>query len=311
MGKGVAYRHGFAHVQGEFYIAREEAQQSSWTPMLASVFDSDMPQEEYPWLGQTPKLRKWTGERSAQQLRDDVITLINEEWETGIKIPIREWRRDKTGQLRVRVGELAQEIVEHPMYLIGQLLLANGNAYDGVAYYSGSHAVGGVTIDNDLGTGDGLAGGATPTVAQQATNIQKLLQALLSFKGDQGTPLNRRAKGFTIMVPTNMLGATVGALNDQFVTSGVSNTMQGIKAFGYTFSVIVNPDLDGVANTMHMFRDDGRVKPFIYQEEVTNERGLDENSEWAHMNKHVRWDVDVSCAAGYGRFEYAARGVLS
>lgn len=311
MGKGTAYRHGFAHVEGEYYLAREEAQQSSWLLEVASFFDSDQPQEEYPWLGQNPKMRKWTGERSAQELRDDIITIVNEDYETGIRIPLRDWQRDKTGQLRTRVGELADEMVEHPMFLIGQLILANGLAYDGVNMFATNHAVGGITINNAIVAGDGLAGGANPSVVQQASNIQILQGRLLAFRGDQNQPLNRRAKKFWIMVPSNMLAATVGALSDDFLAGGVSNTVRGLQRFGYSYTIIVNPDLDGTTNQFYMGRADGRVKPFIYQEELTNARGLDESSEWAHMNKAVRWDIDMSCGAGYGRFEFAIRGTTS
>lgn len=312
MGKGTAYRHGFAHVEGEYYLALEAAQDKVWTSMVASTFDSDQPQEEYPWLGQNPKMREWLGPRTAQELRDDVITIVNKDYEAGIEIKLRDWQRDKTGQLRARVGELADGTVELSMELIGALILANGNAYDGAAFYSAAgHVVGGYTVNNNILAADGLAGGASPTVAQQSANIQLLLQRFVAFKGDQGKPMNRLARSFVLMVPSNMLGATIGALSDQYLAGSVSNTLQGIKAFGYTFSVIVNPDLDGVTNQFHMFRADGRVRPFIYQEELVNVAGLEEGSEWTHMNKKVRFDVDVSCGAGYGRFEYAIRGTTS
>lgn len=310
MGKGVAYRHGFAHVEGEYYLALEEAQDTVWTSTIASVFDSDQPQEEYPWLGQTPKVRKWTAGRTSQELRDDVITIVNDEFETGIVIPLREWRRDKTGQLRARVGELADSTVEHSMDLLSALIIANGNAYDGVAYFATSHAVGGVTINNNILAADGLAGGAAPTVTEQAANIQKLLERMLAFKGDLNRPINRRGRAFTLMIPTNMLGATMGALGNQFVAGGVSNTMQAVKAFGFTFDVIVNSDLTAT-NQLYLFRTDARIKPFIYQEELINVAGLDEGSEYAHMHNAVRFDVDISCGAGYGRFELGIRGTTS
>lgn len=311
MAKEFGWQLEFAGMQGEYYLAREEAQQSSWLGEVASVFDTDQPQETYPWIGQVPKLRKYTGERTKQELREDVITIVNDDYEVGFECPLKAWRRDKTGQIRVKAAEMADETVEHPMALTGQLLLANGNAYDSTPYFSTSHAVGGVTLNNNILAADGLAGGASPTVAQQAANIQLLLQRMLAFRGDKGHPLNRRAKSFLLMIPTNMLGATIGALKDDYVANGQSNTLRGIQSFGYTWSVVTNPDLDGTTNQLYMFRTDGRIKPFIYQEEIVNVAGLGEGSEYAHMNGKVRFDIDMTCGAGYGRFEFAIRGTTS
>lgn len=316
MGKTVANSLSFAHVQGEYWLELEAAQETAWTETIASKFDSDQPQEEYPWLGQSPKMVPWTGERPTQVLTSDGLVVVNDDFTTNITISLKDWRRDKTGQLRKRTGEMADATVEHSMDLLSDLIKANGTAYDGVAFYAGTHNVGGFTIDNDVVAGDGLAGGSDPTTAQQSKNIQLMLQRALSFKGDEGRAINRRAKVWTIMVPTNLMGATFGAIANDFVGNGESNTLKAVVSGtgqfkGITFNVIVNTDLDDTPNQMHMFRSDARIMPFIYQEELVEIGGLPETSEWAHLNKAVRFDADISCAAAYGRFELAVRGTLS
>lgn len=309
MGKTVGYNLSLAGVQGEYFLAREEGYADSWLPLLANEFSSDQPSETYPWLGQNPKMAPWTGPRSATEPRDDVVQIWNKDYEVGLVFKLRDWQRDKTGQMRMVGAQLADETIEKPMGLISELILANGTCYDGGAMFA-THTVGGQTIDNDLATGDGLAGAAAPTVAQQSSNILIATQKMLSWKGDQGQPLNRRAKQFLVMVPTNMLGATIGALKDQ-LPGGASNTMVGFQEAGFSYRVVANPDLDGVTNTFYLVRLDGRVKPFIYQEEIVNMNMLGEGSEWTHMNNKVRFDADMSCGAGYGRFEFIARCVCS
>jgi phage major head subunit gpT-like protein len=313
MGKTVGYSHGFENVEGEYYLALEEAQDGDWTDTIASRFITDQPQEEYPWLGQLPKYVKWTGARTVEQLRDDKLVIVNEDWQIGIEIHEKDWNRDKTGQIRARVAEMAIATSEHSMDLLTALIVANATSYDTVALYSATgHVVGGFTINNNILAADGLAGGAAPTPTQQAANIQLLLQRMLAFRGDKGRAINRRGKSFVVMVPTNMLGATNSALTDLFFAGGVTNALPSLlKRQGFSIEMIVNTDLDAASNQMHMFRTDARIKPFIFQEELVRLGGLGPGSEYTHMTRRVRWDADISCGAGVGRFELAIRGTTS
>lgn len=314
LGKGTAYSQGFARAKAEYWAKLDEVRDSSWTGLVASEFDSDQPQEEYPWLGQNPAVRKWEGERSAQELRGDKVILVNDDYESTVRVKLRDLRRDKTGQTAARMSEMGGRVGQLPLKLLSALILANGTAYDGAAFYSNSHSVGrSGTIDNLMTNADGgLAGGATPTTAQMAANILAMIARLLSFKDDQGEPMNEGASSFLVMVPVNLLGATLGAINDQFLSGGAANTL---KSSGFSVKAAANARLstaaDATPDDCYLFRTDAGIGAMIYQEEL---RALDElgpDSEHAFKFNEVLFGAHISGTAGYGRFEYSVKGTLS
>lgn len=309
MGKGTAYRHGFADVIGQYWVANEETSRASWVGELASIFTSDQPQEVYPWLGQNPVMRKWDGERTFEELRGDSVTLINDDYEATLWVKRRDLRRDMTGQLRARIGELADRAAQLPQKLITTLVLANGTAYDGVAFFADNHSVGlSGTIDNNMAAADGgLAGGATPTTAQMSANLIAMVSRMMSFKDDKGEPMNEFARSFAVMVSPNLLGPTLGAVKDTFLSSGGSNTLTSTP---WSFTVHSNARLTST-NVVYLFRTDARVRPFIYQEEMNELEALGEQSEHAFKTNSVAFGAHVAGAAGYGRFEYAIKGTLA
>ncbi len=299
-------------IKGMYFAAHEAAQADSWVQNIANVYDTDQPQEEYPWLGANPTMRKWEGERTAQELRGDKVILINEDYESTIEFRGQDFRRDKTTQIQARIREQAENVVSLPERLISALLVANGTAYDNVAFFhASSHVVGSSgVIKNALGTGDGMAGAAAPTSAQQATNILLAIQKMLGFLNDQGEPLNALARMFKVMVPVNMWSATIAALQDEFTSAGVSNTMASLRKRGVSIDVVCNPRLT-TTNRFFVFREDGPIKPFIYQSEMDEPGMLDESSEHFFKTKRVQFGVSASAAAGYGRFEYAIQCTTS
>lgn len=308
VGRGTAHSLTMANVEAMYWVASEETGNASWLGQVASTFTTDQPQEEYPWLGANPAVRKWEGERTAQELRGDKIILVNDDYEATIEFKRKELRRDKTGQVQARIGELADRMAQLPQKLLTALILANGTAYDGTAFF-GSHTVGDSgTIDNAMTNADGgLAGGSTPTTAQMAANILAMVSRLMGFKDDQGEPMNEYARSFLVMVSPNLLGATLGAINDQFLSSGGANTL---KSTGWSIDVAANPRLTST-NVAYLFRTDARVRPFIYQEELHELESLGEFSEHAFKTNRCQFGAHISGAAGYGRFEYAIQGTLA
>ena len=299
------------NVRGEYFLALNQQLGASWARMVASLFPTDQPQEQYPWLGASPNLRKWEGERTVRELRSDTITIVNDDYETGIEFRLPDLRRDKTGQMIGRVRDMATRVAMFPERLLTDLLVANGNAYDGVAYFADSHAVGSSgTIDNNLGTGDGTAGGAAPTTAQMSANILTALQRLMSFRDDQGEPLNESARQFALMAPPNLWGPAVAAIQSDFTSASASNPLAELRSVGVQIVPMVNARLTAT-NTFYMFRTDAGIRPFIVQEEGVMPVELGPDSERAAMTNRAYFGHGWRGGAGYGRFELAVRVATS
>lgn len=283
----------------------------SWSRTIASAFDTSSPSETYPWLRAVPNPRKWEGERTMQELKSDVVTIVNDDYEATIEFRLPDLRRDKTGQIMARAADLATRVAFFPEHLMTSLLTTNGNAYDSVAFFATTHAVGSSgTINNAIVAGDGLAGGAVPTTAQQSSNILLLLARMLGFLDDQGQPLNEASRQFAIMTPASLYGATVAAINAMFTSASATNPLGELARFGYSFIPVLNARLTAT-NVFYMFRVDAGIKALLLQEEGVAPVELGPSSEHAAKTNRALFGHGWQGGVGYGRFELAIRGTTS
>ena len=98
---------GSRAIIGEFYKTLEQDLGTSWIPSLSNYFTSDQESETYKWLGMVPAMREWLGGRNAKGFRENGLTIINKTWEATLEVLVDWIRRDKTGQIAVRIAELA------------------------------------------------------------------------------------------------------------------------------------------------------------------------------------------------------------
>ena len=107
---------------GEFYKRLNENSGLEWITAISNYFTSDQDTEEYAWIGQSPVMREWVGGRHAKGFTSNGITIENKHFEATLDIPVKHLRRDKTGQVKVRIGELATRTNSHWALLLSQLI---------------------------------------------------------------------------------------------------------------------------------------------------------------------------------------------
>lgn len=316
---------GSRAIIGNFYAALETYAGVGWINPLSMFFgNSDQASEEYKWLGMSPALREWVDGRQAKGLKDNGITIKNKTWEGTLVIPVDWLRRDKTGQIQIRINELAARAVELDGKLLSTLIIgggaAGGECYDGQYFFDTDHAEGSSgTQTNALVASDyaslNVGTAANPTVAEMNAAILSSIQHLFGFKDDQGEPMNTSARNFLVMVPTNMMGAGMGAVYSKIVnasTGAYDNTMvNAAAAQGFNVQCVVNPRLTSTTN-FFVFRTDAPAKPFIRQEELPLQvDAIAEGSEEEFKNNQHLYGVKRICNAGYGYWQYAVQSTLS
>ena len=89
---------------GRFYARLEQNVGAEWILALAMLFESDMETETYKWLGMAPAMREWIGGRNAKGFRENGISITNNTFEATLEVLVDELRRDKTGQIIVRLN---------------------------------------------------------------------------------------------------------------------------------------------------------------------------------------------------------------
>lgn len=290
-------------VIGSFYEALAQGD-TGWVNDLSFKVQSDQASEQYAWLGMAPAMREWLGGRSAKDLREFSFSVANKEHEATLEVMVPELRRDKSGQLMVRIGELADRVMSYPAKLMSTLIdgAESATCYDGQYFFDTDHSEGDSgTQDNDRTYA--AATGTTPTIAEMRGAIMASISAILGFKDDRGEPVNENASNFSVMVPLTYWATAIEAVNLPTTDNGGANLLQNIN--GFSIRVIPNVRLTWTTK-MATFVADGRQKPFILQEEMPMSiKAVAEGSELEfNENKH-RYGVSWSGNVGYGDWKKA------
>jgi phage major head subunit gpT-like protein len=80
-----------------------ETGSDSWIGDVAMRTNSDQASENYAWLGAPPAMHEFIGKRQLNELGEVSWTVSNKDHEANIVIKSKDMRRDKTGQIQVRI----------------------------------------------------------------------------------------------------------------------------------------------------------------------------------------------------------------
>jgi len=303
---------------GTFYQRLEQATALSYIGSMTMRFDSDQGSEQYNWLGQVPAMREWIGGRHAKGLNDNGLTIENKKYEATLKVSVDDIRRDKTGQIDVRVGELATRAVTHECSLVSTLILngATGVCYDGQYFFDTDHSEGDSGAQSNKISVDisaiPLASHGTvtdPAVGEMAKAILLGIQAMQGLVDDQGEPMNEMASEFIVMVPTSLYATAAAAVTNATIDGGDTNTIPTLS--GMNIRVVQNARLNTWTDRFAIFRADGQVKPFILQEEESlSVAAKAEGSEHEFDNDEHVYGIKRIGNAGYGMWQHAVQVIL-
>lgn len=308
---------------GSFYEQLEEAYSMSWASKLGWLNSgSNQETETYKWLGSVPKFREWFGGRAAGHPKAESYSIRNKLWEQTLEFGIDDLRRDKTGQIELRIGELAQAGASFWEDMITSLINADGLCYDGQNFFDTDHpvkesTVGSTTAKNEVTASEvtalNVSTATAPTPDEAAAAIQGCVGHFMTFTNDMGHLLNSSAREFLIMVgDANLWGPFNTAISQPTLTGGASNPITGLQSRGYKFDVVLNPLMTSATDNFRIFRTDAKLKPFILQEEYgTKVTVIGAGSEEEFKNRRHLFGTERMGNAGYGLWAYAIKATLS
>lgn len=293
---------------GLFYRGLEQDVGTGWVPGVSMLFNSsNQDSETYVLTGQAPALREWVGSRWAKPLRMDPIVIANKDFEATIEIPQRDFERDATGQIQMRINELVERSNGHWASLLSTLIL-NGSAsvcYDGQYFFDTDH------LEDDSGTQSNsiqvdIVTTTAPTADEMQSAILTATQQILGFKDNQGEPMNETATEFTVMVPIAFLKAAATALGATIISNTTGNIQALASLGGFNFRLAANARLSSWTNKFAVFRTDGSAAAMIRQEAApVSISALAEGSEFAFNNKAFRFGISAARNVGYGYWQKA------
>ncbi len=274
---------------------------------LATRIPSTSDSETYRWLGTVPQIREWGTGRITQGLRTESYSVENLKYEATIEVDRDEIADDQTGQIRLRVGELAERAATHKDFLVSQLLI-NGatsgfDTYDGLTFFNDAHVSGASgNQDNDLTFTAATA--ADPTVDEFKSSLKQAIAQMLAFKDDQAQPMMINATGLVCVVPPTMFFTALEAVNAS-VISNTSNVLAGAA------QVVALPWLS-TATTWYLLKTNGVIRPFIFQDrEPVEFNALAEGSEEAFKREVFLYGVRARYRIAYGYWQFAVRTVFT
>lgn len=311
-------------VIGMFYEMLKQDTGGSWIDEICTDLPSDQSSEEVDWLGMVPQLSAFLGEKQFAQLRETEWTIQNVKYQGGVSFP-KEWiLYDKTGQVRIRSGELIARARAHWYSLVMALIAggASGTCYDGQYFFDTDHSEGDSgTQDNDI-TVDISAlpvsvNGTTtdPSVSEFVHSVMKGVEAIMGFKDDKGEYVNEGATNFIVTVPLSLLTVAKQAGRQTSIDTGDSNIILEQDDFSIRFKA--SPRLSAWTTSFAVFNTDGMQKPIIRQQRTPNNSapgftvgGLELQTIWTdseHYKKHDECllSIETERAAAYGDWKKA------
>lgn len=258
------------------------------------------------WLGTVPQMREWGTGRVARGLRPESYSIENLKYESTLEVDRDELSDDQTGQIRVRIGELAERAATHKDFLIAQLLESGDqsgfNSYDGVSFFSTSHVSGDSgSQSNDVSSSASIP--ARPNATEFRTSLAEGITQMMNLKDDQGQPMAIAADGLWCVVPPTMYFAALEAVNST-VTSSADNVLQGAA------QVVAFPWLTA-SDSWYLVKNNGVVRPFIFQDrEPVEFNALSEDSEDAFKREKLLFGVRARYRMAYGYWQYAIKSTF-
>ncbi len=270
-----------------------------FTTRISSNSDS----ETYKWLGSIPRMREWGTGRVARGVRTESYSVENLKYEATLQVDRDEIADDKTGQIRIRIAELAERAATHKDFLLSQLLIngeqAGFNSYDGVSFFNANHLSGASGQQSNL-LNHTAVDPDDPTTDEFKGALKAAIAAMMAFKDDVGDPMSLSAAKLVCVVPTTVFFSALEAVNATIVGS-TSNVLAGVA------QVVAFPWLTD-SSKWYLLKTDGVVRPFIFQDrEPVEFTALTEESDEGFRREKFLYGVRARYRMTFGYWQFAIR----
>lgn len=271
-----------------------DAAPSVWEKIAMKV-PSTSSKNDYSWLSNFPKMRRWVGEKYVKSLKAYNYSVINEDWEATIEVKRNDIKDDQLAGYAVQAQSAGQSAKQLPDEIVIELVNGGFTAlcYDGQYFFDTDHDVAGASVSNKLTVALSAATFAAAKASYGAARV-----AMGKFKDDEGRPLNVTTS--VLLVPK--------ALEDDANLLMTAATFEDGKPNIYRGTAEVVCDARLTSDTAWFLLDTTKpVKPFIYQErqapEFVEQTGMDSDDVF---NKGLfKMGAEARAAGGYGFWQMA------
>ncbi|MBU0718924.1 MAG: Mu-like prophage major head subunit gpT family protein [Planctomycetes bacterium] len=292
-----------AGARSEFFKIFDSASATAFFNEWCTHYASNKDIERHRWIGSVPPLREWGTGRLARGLASESYDVDNLKYEATISCDRSEIADDQTGQIMLRIRELAQRAAEHKDAVLATLL-ANGDqagylSYDGKIFFAADHESGASGAQSNILT-PAAVDADDPTAAEFKTGMKSALSTLLALKDDFFEPINLTASGLVAVVPPSMYITAVEALSAT-VLDATTNVLSG-AAKVVPFARLTD------ASKWFLLKTDRVMRPFIFQDREPIEfNSLERDSESGFLREVYLYGVRARYRVTYGAWQHAVQ----
>ncbi len=288
----------FTNLRTEFNRAFAAAP-TQWAK-VAMRAPSSGAQNDYKWLSEFPKMRKWVGDKNVKSLEGFSYSIANDDWETTVEVDRNSIEDDSLGIYAPQAQSAGFAAAQFPDELVFSLFNFTGLCFDGLTFFNTAHKVAGASVSNKLSGGTSVLSVATQAAAIAGYGAARL--AMRKFKDDEGRSLNVIPD--TLVVPPALEDTARALMGSDRLEDGKINLYKG------TAAVLVAPAL--ATDTEWYLLDTSKpVKPFIYQERKAPVfvQQTDLQSDDVFTRRKYKYGAEARGAGGYGFWQLAVGSV--
>jgi len=255
------------------------------TQNIIEIVNSDGAYEDY-WIPDSAgRIREWMDEINYSDGKDYSFQIYNKDWGGGFKVKrstLSDARKNLGGNIESWIRSLAREWVYLPDDFVNQLITANGNAFDGSAFFANSRLIdtGSNTINN-IASGTGV-----DTDAHILADYQSAYNALLGFKDRNGRPFNANPR-IALLIPAHLKFSFEKIFSPKaLMINSSSNVVAG------DVELIINYNQVTTDNDWYLINTNATLKPFIIQSR--------ENPTWDMKDEPDNINIKYFTTGRYG-----------
>lgn len=275
---------------------------------VAMLVPSGAAQNDYKWLANFPRMRKWVGEKAVKALAAFGYSIVNDDFEATVEVDRNDIEDDQLGIYAPQAQMAGFSAKQLPDEIVADLV--NGvfttPCYDGQYMCDTDHPV---TDKNGAVQSVSNKGTKQLNCSTQAAAIASLgvgRTAMKKFTDDEGRPLNITPT--VLLVPPALEDIANVLANNEKLNDGQPNPYKG------TFEVVADARL--TSDTAWFLLDITKpVRPFIYQErkKPVFVQQIDPQADDVFLRKKFKFGAEARAAGGYGFWQliYGSDGTVA
>ncbi len=286
----------FSNIKTTFHKAFEAAP-STWDK-IAMLVPSNSSQNDYTWLENFPKMRRWIGSKHIKSLKARNYVIVNDDFEATIAVKRNDIEDDNTGMLKPQAEGAGHSAKQWPDELVYEAVNkgTTETCFDGQYFFDTDHEVGTQSVSNKFSKPLDVS-----TQAAAIASFGFVRTAMKNIKDEEGRPLNITPN--VLLVPPALEDKANVLMNNDKFDDGKPNPYKG------TAEVVVDARI--ASDTAWYLLDTTKpVKPFVFQQRKKPVfiSKTDITSDHVFMTGEYIFGVEARGEAGFGFWQLAAKG---